>query len=78
MALVTCPDCATEISDAAAACTKCGKPTARSHSRRIEHIGAVTAAVGLVLAMLGWRGLGGMLFGFGVVVSLVGRFALPR
>jgi hypothetical protein len=26
MALVTCPDCITSVSDAAAACPKCGRP----------------------------------------------------
>ena len=28
MALVACPDCGTEVSDAAVACVKCGRPIA--------------------------------------------------
>jgi hypothetical protein len=39
MALVTCPDCKTEVSDAAPACPKCGRPlvaapTSATDSRR--------------------------------------------
>jgi len=32
MALVTCPDCNSQISDAAPACPKCGRPAAAAHT----------------------------------------------
>ena len=30
MPLITCDDCGTEVSDAASACTKCGRPIAET------------------------------------------------
>src|SRR4051812_44517015 len=32
MALTTCPDCSTQVSDQAAACPKCGRPIASPHA----------------------------------------------
>jgi len=41
MTLTKCPDCGTEISDAAAACVKCGRPMSHPDSSiRINRSGA--------------------------------------
>jgi hypothetical protein len=36
MALVTCTDCGTSVSDAAAACVKCGRPIAGVQAARSD------------------------------------------
>ena len=49
MALITCPDCKTEISDAAPACPKCGRPpTAPSN------LSATRASSTLYYAVIGF------------------------
>lgn len=36
MALIKCPDCGTDVSDAAPACPKCGRPIAREPAQAVE------------------------------------------
>lgn len=58
MALIACPDCATQVSDAAPACPKCGLPS--SKMKRKESAASAQAAVVIVVAVgIGWWLLSG-------------------
>ncbi len=51
MGLIQCPDCGTEISDQAATCVKCGRPTpAAKHSGMV---GCALLTVGIPLTLMG-------------------------
>lgn len=66
MALVTCPECATEVSDRAASCPRCGAPVA--------HVVRVTAPAQTMLAnplvAVTWRGCEVARLGRGQAVDL--------
>lgn len=85
MALITCDDCKTEISDAAEACPKCGRPVATktpqggaaTRGSNTVFYAVIGFAVGFVLA---WGGCGSfeklhpegvMLFAFGGAIFAV-------
>lgn len=53
MGLITCPDCNSEISDAAVACPKCGRPTNPGSS--VPHVNEKSPIPlpGLILAVVG-------------------------
>jgi uncharacterized membrane protein YdbT with pleckstrin-like domain len=57
MPLITCPDCATQVSDAAPACPKCGRPMAKADQPEHEVLTASPAMfrqhpVGFVLCVI--------------------------
>ncbi len=52
MALIKCPDCGVEVSDAAPSCIKCGRPLSRTAprpKRRVPWIALVGLAIAVVL-----------------------------
>ena len=72
MALIKCPDCETEISDKAPACTKCGRPVEKPESEKksspLVALGAVLGIVGATLYFTNTGGLYGMMGGmFGML-----------
>jgi TM2 domain-containing membrane protein YozV len=80
MPLIACPDCSTQVSDAAPACPKCGRPMT---SRRTAPIAAqstwnpgIAAVLSLVIPGAGQMYRGDLGLGFGwfllVVASYVG------
>ena len=59
MGLIKCVDCGTEVSDAAPACVKCGRPVASRNTETSRGTsGMVGAAVGTGEAATGRRGTG--------------------
>ena len=75
MALVVCPDCQTQVSDAAVACVKCGRPvfaapsvfpaSSEQPTRGGEVGGRASSVLSSILQFLGygWAVLGGWLLG---------------
>jgi hypothetical protein len=81
MALTTCPDCGTEVSDQAPACIKCGRPmvyrTLDGGWRRGKSIvvaASLSAAIVALMVLPDWA-LGGLFFLS--VVALCGSFVPP-
>ena len=85
MALVTCPDCQTQLSDAAAACPKCGRPmavtmpTAPSRTYGLLIFGVVLIVLGVGGFVLSdttggfFLALGGVILVVaGIVMAIVG------
>jgi len=57
MALITCPDCTSEVSEAAPACLKCGRPVGKSSQQGSNTF--LFAAIGFVLGFcMLWGGCG--------------------
>jgi hypothetical protein len=67
MPLITCPDCQTQVSDAAPACPKCGRPMADADAAPSKAYGFLI--FGVVLIVLG----GGAYY---VGDTMVGSFSL--
>lgn len=82
MALTSCPECGTEVSDQAKQCPKCAYPfredpssiTVTRGGAKWEGAGFVLMVAGLIIGMAGSGPLGGALFGAGFLIFLVGRF----
>jgi len=54
MALITCPDCAQQISDAAPTCPHCGRPSASATALgRADGQHGATKIISIVLILLG-------------------------
>lgn len=53
MALIRCPDCGTDASDAAAACPKCGRPIAAPGTSQAVKAIALLLVVGAIFLV--WR-----------------------
>jgi hypothetical protein len=87
MALVTCPDCNTQMSDRAAACLKCGAPIAAARTdvttteatgkpqKMIQLIGVLCILAGVVSCTAQAPQAAALLLIVGVVLWLVGRMA---
>ena len=72
MALVTCPDCQAQISDAAPACPKCGRPMGARPTRRTPLRSAIMlGAVTLFLVIFAW-------FAFNMISGAMQRAAEGR
>jgi hypothetical protein len=85
MALVTCPDCKTEVSDQAATCPKCARPVGAPAKKDSPFIfpGLVAAVVGAGLYFGGIGGAYGMMIGMlgmlaGFVMTVVGIVSRPK
>jgi len=85
MALVTCSDCETKVSDQAAACPQCGRPVERAEEDKkaspLLGAGVGLFAVGAILlwgvgGFVGMCGILGMLAGG--VLTLVGWMQKPK
>ena len=89
MALIKCPDCEKEVSDAAPYCPNCGRPIAAipapvpSVQRTVvetKRKGGAFEAVGFILIVIGIGGCivgggwGGAFMFIGFVIFLIGRF----
>jgi hypothetical protein len=61
MALINCPDCGTEVSDAAAACPKCARPIAPA-AIQAPSLPAQKKGVGAGFALLVFLALGGWIY----------------
>lgn len=66
MALISCPDCNTQVSDMAPACTKCGRPIGAAAKETVAAGAHLTTTQGtskrlkahiLIAAVLFWGGL---------------------
>lgn len=55
MALIMCPDCGTEVSDAASSCPKCARPIKRKKKRTGEAVLSIIFGLGLCWAWFGAR-----------------------
>jgi len=53
MALITCPDCTTEISDAAVACPKCARPMAAKKAVDAAGKGGMSLPTAVGIGMIG-------------------------
>lgn len=77
MALIECPDCGAQVSDAAPACPHCGRPNQPVESLkrdRIRHeagaaIGGLAVAIGVVAWFFGFGGVGAGIAGGGLAVA---------
>jgi Mg/Co/Ni transporter MgtE len=85
MALITCPDCNTPMSDRAAACLKCGAPialprtdatvteqTGKAH-KIVQALGVLASCIGIVMVVAGNVGTGTMLLMGGALTFLIAR-----
>jgi len=79
MALVTCPDCQTAVSDKAPSCVKCGRPMAAQAIeatgkvwKGIQVAGGAVVALSFVGCMMSFTGEGP---GAGTVPAIVGMIA---
>lgn len=81
MALTTCSECGTQISDKAAACPKCGAPragvvTTQQTAKRFKGaqlLGAAVMSAGMVALVAGAAGWGAGLMMAGLGIFLVAR-----
>ncbi len=76
MALLTCPDCGNEISDAATACPRCGRPTGRAVNVVTNHVVTTRPATSWVTwGCLGCLGVSCLLAGVVFLAGVVGKSA---
>lgn len=76
MALITCPDCQKEVSDAAPACPSCGRPRTEVAVKKVgSGVGKLAGLTVLVVGLFGTcvgaatSGTGGLLLGLLLVVA---------
>ena len=83
MPLIKCPDCANEISTAAANCLKCGRPMTAMGGKAVqvqrkggkfEAIGFLLILAGTIACFIGSPSVGVPLIAIGFIIFLVGRF----
>lgn len=69
MALITCADCSTEVSDQAKACPKCGRPVAKVEQEKktspLVYAGLAVAVIGGLMWVMHY----GV---FGILVAIAG------
>jgi hypothetical protein len=74
MALISCPDCDTQISDAAPTCPRCGRPMTDTPVL-IEQTGKSYKAgivIGIIVAVFGFFSAGVVGGAFGLAVLVIG------
>lgn len=77
MALISCPDCSTEVSDMAAACPKCARPIASQQSTIVnmrEPESSVRNTQTVEATGKGWKAQQ-VIAGFGIVIGFFAMFA---
>lgn len=79
MALVKCPDCGREVSDAAPTCPECGKPLKAQTIERtgkkwksVIVVGALAAIIGTIVLVAGVTDESAAAIAAGVIVLLTG------
>ena len=76
MALITCPDCAQQVSDQAPSCPHCGRPsvatTVEATDKRWKSLQFVAVLAMIVGLLSAWISAGGAMVWAGAAVGLAG------